>query len=378
LAAPRSLIVLLVAAAALALAALPARALAAHDNYETALQINQPGTQLPEFTTIGGDGTESNIGYSLQQQLPGGIPEPDTCGSSAFGATAWYELHPDVPGTVFVDVKGDESPPPNPFDATLAFVPYNRSSGVPDVGAADCIDDQLGTSPETISYDVARGGSYKVQVGGYDDGQGPDQNYYQADFTFLRNTDGDGKYDFEDACPTVAGDLANGCPSTPPPPPRPDVDGDGVFDDGPDQCLGENSRARDANTNGCLDLATFSPTWIFDPGTFFVRRGGRIVLLGVTVERFGVTGVPKGARVVVTCTRRACPRMAKRANSTVIFRQLKGEKLRAGVKVIVRVTKPGYVGRARVYTIKKNDLSVKNRCLLPGTRRLRRGCSPVR
>jgi hypothetical protein len=176
----------------------------------------------------------------------------------------------------------------------------------------------------------------------------------------------------------VKGDLANGCPNPPPPPPPPDADGDGVFDNGPDKCLGENSRPRDENNNGCLDLRTFSPTWIFKPDSYFVRRGGRNVLLGVGVKRFGVSGAPKGARVVVTCTRRECGRMVKRANGRVLFRQLRGEDLRAGAKVTIRVTAAGYVGRARVYTIKKNDLSTTNRCLLPGSPRLRSSCSPVR
>ena len=141
-----------------------------------------------------------------------------------------------------------------------------------------------------------------------------------------------------------------------------DGDGDGVLDNGADKCLGENSRPRDENNNGCLDLRTFSPTWIFKPDSYFVRRGGRVVLLGVGVKRFGVSGAPRGARVVVTCTRRECGTMVKRANGRVLFGQLRGEDLRAGSKVTIRVTAPGYVGRARIYTIKKNDLSATNRC----------------
>jgi hypothetical protein len=70
--------------------------------------------------------------------------------------------------------------------------------------------------------------------------------------------------------------------------------------------------------------------------------------------------------------------MTKRANSRVLFPQLRGEDLRAGAKVTIRVTAPGYVGRARVYTIERNDLSTVNRCLLPGSARLRKNCSPVR
>ena len=64
--------------------------------------------------------------------------------------------------------------------------------------------------------------------------------------------------------------------------------------------------------------------------------------------------------------------MVKRANGRVLFGRLRGEDLRAGSKVTIRVTAPGYVGRARIYTIKKNDLSATSRCLCLVARDCRR------
>jgi hypothetical protein len=70
--------------------------------------------------------------------------------------------------------------------------------------------------------------------------------------------------------------------------------------------------------------------------------------------------------------------MSKRARSRVVFGRLSGDNFRAGVKLRIRVTAPGYVGAARVYTIQRNDYVRTDRCLMPGSPKLRTSCSPVR
>jgi hypothetical protein len=408
LAASRVLTVLF--ATLLFVAAMPTSAMATHnDHFQNATEITAPELLGDYFDD------NSNVGATVQ------VNEVLFCGDSDFGKTLWWKFTAPSNGIVDITASG--------IDSVIWLVPFDGTFLQYPAPDAECHDSpNFGVTEDVVEY-VFSGKQYYIQIGGYDNGVTIQEGNLDLTVDFFPDTDGDtvldaldecpsqagkpslagcpdddddgvrnsqdrcpsqagpvafggcpdsdgdGKADPDDACPSVMGDLANGCPS---PPPRPDADGDGVFDDGPDKCLGENSRARDENNNGCLDLQTFSPTWIFKPGLYFVRRDGRVVLLGVSVRRFGVSGVPKGARVVVTCTRGECRRMSKRANGRVLFGQLRGEDLRAGSKVTIRVTAPGYVGRARVYTVKRNDLSVRNRCLLPGSSRLLTSCSPVR
>jgi hypothetical protein len=394
--------------ALLVLAVAPSLAAAAppdNDDYWFSTRINEPGELLEDFQDLTTNTAEATEQADLFDPGGGGGggPEVTQCNFDSgrevyYGKTVWWDFFPDVDGVVRIQATG--------FDTVIGLVPYDFDTAEPFRDEWTCADDPALTSGEIEEFDVEQGRSYSIQIGGYGGEDGTHIPFKSGNlefrFTFFPDTDGDGVLDQSDdcgttpglakfagcpdadddgvpeppdACPGVKGSLANGCN---PPPPRPDNDHDNVFDDGPDQCVGEDASARDANRNGCLDLQRLEPKWIFKPDSFFVRRNGRVVLLGIEIERFGVTRVPKGARVVVTCTRRACRRMSKRANSRVLFRQLAGDKLRAGIKVTIRVTAPGYVGAARVYTIKKNDYATKSRCLMPGSPRLRTGCSPVR
>jgi Thrombospondin type 3 repeat len=408
LAASRLLIGLSVAL--LALAATPGPAMATHnDDFGNASEITEDDLLAGYFDNNDNNGATPQSGEVL------------TCGSAPFNKTLWWTFTPPVNGVVDVTAAG--------IDSVIWIVPFDGQFLLYGDEDAECSDaPNVGVSENVFEY-VYGEFQYYIQVGGYGTGTSAQEGNLDLTVEFFPDTDGDGvldgsddcpntfgeqslagcpdsdgdgirdnqdrcpnqrgearyggcadsdgdgKPDPDDACPSVRGDLANGCPS---PPPRPDADGDGIFDDGPDRCLGENSRKRDENGNGCLDLATLSPKWIFDPGNYFVRRGGQIVHLGIAVQRFGVSSVPRGARVIVTCTRDACPRMRQRANSTVTFGRLQGKKLRAGVKITIRVTMKGYVGRARIYKIKKHAVTPKNRCLLPGRSKLLRDCSPVR
>ena len=415
MASARPLIALLVAT--LGLAAAPGVAFAVppdNDNYLDSTRINQPGELLQdhyEDLSTNTDEATHQIDPDLFGDANGGFPEITRCdfqnGRQAYyGKTVWYDIFPDVDGVVRLQAGG--------FDAVVGIVPYDPNTAEPFYDEWFCADDPAITSTETAFFDVQGGRPYSIQIGGWggdegDAGAGPDNaasGNLEFIFDFFPDSDGDGVLDQDDSCPNTAGlaqfngcpdgdgdgvpeppdacpgvkgDLANGCASPPPPPPCTDSDGDGRCDNnGEDQCVGENSSGRDANRNGCLDLIPMTPRWIFKPDSFFTRRNGRVVLLGLAIDRFGVTNVPKGARVVVSCSRRACRRMTKRARSRVVFGQLSGDKFRAGIKLTIRVTAPGYVGAARVYTIQKNDYTTKTRCLMPGSARLRTTCSPVR
>ena len=188
-------------------------------------------------------------------------------------------------------------------------------------------------------------------------------DYYEARFGFIRDTDDDGKYDFEDLCPTRSGTLSNGCPS--PPPPR-DTDGDGIVDTS-DHCPSENSRARDPGANGCLDRLLLHPEIRLNPGSFC--KNGRC--LGLKAKSVTVSDIPAGTKVTVSCTRGACRTKSstlggKRSRLTVKIKK----NLRAGVRLKIRVTKSGAVGRYVSYKILRNDYDRDRRvtCLRPGGR----------
>jgi hypothetical protein len=405
MASSRLLIALVVAT--LGLAAAPGVAMATHNNdFADATEITED--QL--FDGYADD--NDNVGADEE------TGEVLDCGNSDFGKTLWWTFVAPADGYIDITTRG--------IDSVIWVVPVSGGYDAEDAACTDTVVE----NENLFSY-VFEGEQYYIQVGGFDDGSGAEEGNLDLEAQFFIDSDSDRRPDVldecpaepgvnndeldgcpdgdgdnirnsqdncpsvpglakfggcpdadddgvpepPDACPGVKGDLANGCKR---PPPCPNGDGDNVCDDGPDKCVGENSRARDANDNGCLDLQLMNPRWIFKPDSYFTRRGGRVVLLGLQIERFGVRNVPKGARVVVTCSRRACRRMSKRARSRVVFGRLSGDNFRAGVKLRIRVTAPGYVGAARVYTIQRNDYVRTDRCLMPGSPKLRTSCSPVR
>jgi hypothetical protein len=184
------------------------------------------------------------------------------------------------------------------------------------------------------------------------------------------DSDGDGLRDISDRCPTKSGKIS-GCP---------DADGDGNAEGINDACPGEGT-TRDANNNGCQDLGKITAKWGFKPGSYFNRRTGKD--LGLTIKKLAVSRLPRGARVTVSCTKRACKKKTKKAGkkgrvSFTKTKGIKGRKLKAGVKLTVRVSLAGFVGDARVYKIKPNDFSRKDFCLRPGSKKLRKSCPTVR
>jgi hypothetical protein len=172
----------------------------------------------------------------------------------------------------------------------------------------------------------------------------PLKGNFRLYFVHDPNTDGDSLFDSADDCDGEHGGPfgIQGCP---------DSDRDRIRDRD-DACDSEDARrGRDRNDNGCPDRERLNPRVVLDPASFCPRG----VCVGIKVEVLVVSGVPRGSRVDVSCTRRACRRTSKVKRSKPI-RLLRGKRLRAGVKVTVRVTKAGAVGRYFSYSIKKNNL----------------------
>jgi hypothetical protein len=115
----------------------------------------------------------------------------------------------------------------------------------------------------------------------------------------------------------------------------PDTDGDGLPDER-DACPSVKP-SYDPNNNGCpgpYRVMSAKVTLAWDPNGTFLRP-------------LGVSRLPAGARVTVTC-RRGCRLSGQRTvgsdGGTIGFRQFKGLRLGRGGLIEVRATKKGWIG----------------------------------
>ncbi|MEX2197133.1 MAG: hypothetical protein WD844_17815 [Thermoleophilaceae bacterium] len=137
---------------------------------------------------------------------------------------------------------------------------------------------------------------------------------------------------------------------------------------------------------------------------------------GIRVSSLKVNA-PRGARVEVTCTRRACRKQARRASTdfvgyqrlgrlepgrpqaqptaswskngdggssvepranasrTVSFRNVRAKRMRSGTRIRIRVTQQNNIGRYIEYRVVRGNFRRTNRCLEPGSTRPRTRCT---
>ena len=388
--------------------------------YCCSIRVNQPGSVLPTQTgftnhTIVGATTEADM-FAHDPDAPV-VPENTACvrgtTTETFDSTVWYDIYPHRPGNLQVVTE-------SPFQAMLAVVPFDgeafpdwsrykciasslgravmnydfrltkgagysiqvgRVSGSqglfsmsvffdPDTDEDGPVDSQdqcpgtagkpeLGGCPDADNDNVRDGDDQcpttpgKPQHNGCPDRDndnirdgddrcpdqgGPPQHRGCAD------TDGDGVADPDDRCQGAKGSVAHkGCP---------DGDGDGLADVD-DKCPREDARrGRDRNGNGCRDREMLNPAVQLVPGDPYCDAGR---CLGISVARLVVSEIPRGTRVTVTCTRRACRQKPKVAKGQRV-RFFSGQKIRAGRRIVIRITRSGYVGRQLHYSIGRNDL----------------------
>ena len=143
---------------------------------------------------------------------------------------------------------------------------------------------------------------------------------------------------------------------------------------GPDRCPTQNAAGRDANRDGCLD-----------PAPIAVVKGTRASLratptrTGIRVRSLRVTA-PRGAKVLVRCGRRCrfsktavfSEAPAATAARLVTFKRLAGRTFRAGTRIKIYVSKKNRIGRYFEYRVTKGNFKKIERCLAPGTRRVRK------
>lgn len=97
-------------------------------------------------------------------------------------------------------------------------------------------------------------------------------------------------------------------------------------------------------------------------------RGIRVSSVRVRADR--------GARVSLSCTRRACRSERRRVTrSTVTLRRLRNRSIRSGARIRIRVSKEGELGRYFEYRVSRGNFKRIERCMDPGSTRPRRSCT---
>lgn len=283
-----------------------------NDNYLQSLRLNDPGSRLERRDTLRDvrDTTNATVQSDVFSPPQSGGPPEAT---SCNGTSFGKTIWYDF----YPDVNGLVRLRASGYDTALSVVPFNRRTGRPSFGSAKCSNVSTSTTEEYL-VEVAKGASYSVQIGGVNDAGGS----LEFLFDFLADTDADGVLDTVDRCDRLRGPQGNnGCPR----------------------------RQRVNTTLRALPTAD-----------------------GIEIDALSVTA-RRGSRVVVTCSF-GCRRQAKTAHSTVKFPRLGGVALRAGARLDVRVTKRGYFGELVRYTIQPGNFRKTERCMNPGSRKLRRRC----
>jgi hypothetical protein len=108
-------------------------------------------------------------------------------------------------------------------------------------------------------------------------------------------------------------------------------------------------------------LRTMRPRPVVRIRGWLVARGAMVTLLTVKA--------PRGARIAIRCRGRSCPRERwARAAAVTRVKAFEGV-LRAGVRLVVRVTRPGFVGKHTLIRIRAGKRPARiDRCLYPGSK----------
>jgi hypothetical protein len=263
--------------------------------------------------------------------LGGAGPEPLTCSGSSYGNTIWYDLRPKVPAGFDLQAVG--------FPSVIALYQYNPATSLITrrigchVAPANALLNDFLVPPELQPNKY-----YTVQIGGLKTPLG--FNSGRLDFTmkFFPDHDGDGVYDPQDACPTLAGvPRFGGCPPA----------------------IHPAARIQ------------------------FAQAGSGIRILSVQVQ-----AIPTRSKVLARCRPcglRSLRQAGPHANS-ITMTALAGHTLAAGDKLEIWVTRAasgtgnyryGSFGSYISYTVSAGTLGPRVlRCLMPGSLTPRRTCPP--
>lgn len=98
---------------------------------------------------------------------------------------------------------------------------------------------------------------------------------------------------------------------------------------------------------------------------WLTRSGARLTMLTVRA--------PRGARVSIRCAGRSCPRPSWARTAALMHITSLQRRLRAGTRIVVTVTKPGFIGKRTVLLIHRGKAPTRvDRCLYPRSPKVRR------
>jgi hypothetical protein len=93
---------------------------------------------------------------------------------------------------------------------------------------------------------------------------------------------------------------------------------------------------------------------------WLTERGARITLLSVRA--------PRGAKIAFSCSGIGCPRVAPATAAKRTRLRAHEGMFRAGARLVIRVTRPGFVGKHTVIHIRRGKPPLRrDRCLYPGS-----------
>jgi hypothetical protein len=318
----RTLIVIAVGLGVLATVALASHVAGAppNDDYLQSAALNTPGQRLERQATLKDVRPASEMANASVQA---DVFNPKADGSAGSGGPAEVttcettSYGKTVWYDFYPDVPGVVRIRANGYDSVISVLRFSRDSGIPDFAGRACINDSSSTQEELLTR-VRKGRAYTIQLGGVNNASGE----LEFLFDFLADTDGDGVLDDNDNCPRLkSGGRPSGCPK----------------------------RLRPEVTLRAAPVA------------------GGIRVLGLTVK------ATSGSRIEVACTQ-GCKTEVKRARSEVSFRKIKGNRLSAGSKIEIRVSKRRAIGAYIAYRIKDGNFEKFERCMRPGSRKPRRRC----
>jgi hypothetical protein len=287
-----------------------------HDDRSSALAL-----------TFGTTSGLDNLGAGVDVDGSGNPTEDTFCDDggeeSPIGSTVWYRITVPAEGDVTITAG------PGPFDTVLQLFPAGSNSAI------TCNDDVSPPGDRTSRVQAHLGaGTYDVQVGGW---RGTQDNSLNVLATFVESPGS------TDPPPTSTDPPATTTPppatTTPAPPPPPPV------------------VVRAAGQLSATALLRAVPT----------RTGIRVRSLTVNTGR--------GARISIRCSpRRACPPQSRRSRA-VRFPAFRNRRLRAGTRILIKVTRPDAHGRYIVYRILRGNFRrLPDQCIPLGSTRPQRRC----
>jgi Tol biopolymer transport system component len=167
----------------------------------------------------------------------------------------------------------------------------------------------------------------------------------------------------------------------PPPPPTGPVDGDGDGVSPPLDCNDANPAVRpgakdirgdkvDQDCVGGDALAVLRRSLAGITATYPISRYTAFTSISVAPAR-------KGDRLRLTCKGKGCDfkrkaiRVKKNARTVSLMKHVRGMKLRKGTVVQLRVTRAGWIGRAKTWKVRAPKIpKITDRCVRPGAKKL--------